>query len=127
MSIQAEGLAGQKELWRSGENAYFEYHCLRCHTSDDAEAWYRDHQPVTVLRPLDGTECDGNKLLNDGVGLIERTELAMPAMFRVRFQDGHEHDVFEDELLVSPSFFSPELGPPSKAAIEHARSQKVCS
>lgn len=41
-----------------------------------------DGQRCTVIRPLDATEAD------EEVG----------PMFKVRFEDGHEADAFEDEL-----------------------------
>lgn len=120
-----DALEGNKEVWEVGEVACFEYHCLRCHSSGDAEAWYRDHQEVIIVRPLAGSEADGNALLNNGVPFHERADLGMPAMYKVRFPDGHGHDVFEDELYANTSFFSAELGPPSAEAIQKARSARV--
>lgn len=57
----------------------------------------------------------------DGASAEERLDAAMPLLYRVRFDDGHEHDVFEDELLISPAFFSAECGPPPASEIADAR------
>lgn len=75
---------------------WFEYHCHEGHDSGDAEAWYRSHQRVEIVRPLSDDETDA-------------------PMFRVRFADGHEHDVFEDELVGSPAnFYRPDPPKPPK-------------
>lgn len=69
---------------------WFEYHCHEGHDSSDREAWYHSHQQVEVVRPLTDDEAD------------------MP-MFRVRFADGLEWDVFGDELCDSPAdFYRPD-------------------
>ena len=124
MLIDSKGASddGTKEVWATGEYAYFEYHCLRAHDSDDAEAWYRDHQRVEVV---DMPDSDGRDWLYDGATMAERTEAATPLLYKARFADGHEHDVFEDELLVSPSYFTPGLGPPPASDIAAARQSKA--
>lgn len=63
--------------------AFFEYHCWESEDSADAEIWRRTHQRVDVLRLLTPNESDYE-------------------MYRVRFADGHEADVFADELMNSP-------------------------
>lgn len=109
---------GTKEVWKEGEHAYFEYHCQRSHDSSDAEAWYRDHQRVVVI---DLPDSDGKDWLLDGASAEERADASIPMIYTVRFADGHEHDVFEDELLVSPVFFSAKCGPPPPSEISIAR------
>lgn len=109
---------GHKEFWAVGEKAFFEYHCLRCHSSGDAEAWYRDHQPVEIIEVMDS---DGKDWYDDGATLAERACEAISMLYLVRFSDGHEHEVFEDELLVSPNYYFPEYGPPPTSEIEAAR------
>lgn len=95
-----------RESWQPDEVAWFEYHCYEGHDSSDAEAWYRSHQRVTVLGEADH---DGWK----GSTAAERAEACTPIVYRVRFQDGLEWDVFEDELLTdSKGFYRPD--PPQK-------------
>lgn len=112
--------AGLKERWAAGETAHFEYHCWRSHDSADAELWYHDHQEVVVLGVAD-RDGDGMAAIDAGLSIDARIDAGTQVVYRVRFADGHEHDVFEDELFTSPTFFDPALGPPPTAAIEHAR------
>jgi len=113
---------GTREQWSPAEQGFFEYHCLRNHDSEDAEAWYRDHQVVTILNMEEG---DGRALLENGSDAAERAEDGNPLTYKVRFADGHVHSVFEDELFVSDCFFDPSLGPPAKARIEDERARKI--
>jgi hypothetical protein len=83
-----------KEAWLPGESAWFEYHCNESPDSVDAPAWYRSHQQVTVLGEADN---DGWK----GSTFIQRSHAATPKVYNVRFADGLEWAVFEDELLNS--------------------------
>ena len=76
---------------------WFEYHCWESPQSGDAEAWYHSHQQVTVL----GLSTCEKPLPT----FAERAAAGMQLVYRVRFQDGLEWDVFEDELLRSPSDF----------------------
>ena len=63
----------------------FEYHCYEGEDSGDAELWHHTHQPVTVLlRTQHGHHDSGT-----------------PTMYRVRFADGLESEVFNDELVAS--------------------------
>ena len=62
----------------------FEYHCYEGEDSSDAELWHHTHQPVTVLAKV-------------GAGV----EFGGIRMYRVRFSDGFEYDVFDDELVAS--------------------------
>jgi uncharacterized protein YgiM (DUF1202 family) len=112
-SVDAYDPNSTKDQWQPGETAHFEYHCLQSPESSDAEAWYRSHQPVTVLHEED---TDGRDF---GGTLLERSEEGLPKSYKVRFPDGHEHSAFEDELLTDPKFFIAENGPgerPSDAA-----------
>lgn len=79
-----------RERWQVGERAWFEYHCWESPRSQDAPAWYHSHQQVTVLAVDE----------NDSAGMTraERDDAAMPFTYTVRFDDGLEWAVFEDEL-----------------------------
>ena len=70
----------------------FEYHCFESDESADAELWHHSHSLVRVLRM---TERGG------GATPEIRAANAMPRLYRVRFLDDYEHDVFEDELCGS--------------------------
>ena len=106
----AEPLGGCKEEWQSGEQPHFEYHCLESDESGDAPLWHRSHQQVQVLHrnePEKGTPAT----------FSERGEEGMPHTYRVRFGDGHEGDVFEDELVTHPRhFYRPDPPPMPKQA-----------
>ena len=58
----------------------FEYHCYEGEDSADANLWHHTHQAVAVLRKV---SCDPE----------------IGTMYRVRFGDGFESDVFGDELV----------------------------
>jgi len=90
--------AGNKERWEPGERAYFEYHCNQAHDSAHAQWWYRSHQPVTVLALITSDAPSGWSMDDRGEGGTPRT-------YRVRWDDGEEGDVFEDELLESDADF----------------------
>ena len=63
---------------------WFEYHCYEGEDSCDAELWHHTHQQVAVIAKLKDT--------------------GLP-MYKVRFSDGLEYDVFSDELVNSPKDF----------------------
>ena len=88
--------------WKKGSRAWFEYHCNQSHDSPDAPAWYRSHQPVTVL----GTAEKGN-----GSTLNSRIDNGEPRVYHVQYPDGLKWHAFEDELLTHPKHFTPEAGP----------------
>ena len=71
----------------AGGRRWFVYHCYEGDDSADAEL--RDHtqQLVTVLRKLTAPKVD---------------EFDVGRMYRVRFHDGFEYDVFNDELVETP-------------------------
>lgn len=100
-----------KNSWKPGETAYFEYHCNRSHDSEDAPAWYRSHQTVTVL----GIDYAGN-----GRTLDQRLDRGEPRSYRVRFPDGLEWAAFEDELFTSPNDLTPGMGPPDDSPLTEA-------
>ena len=94
----------EREHWSPGETAWFEYHCYEGHDSGDAKAWYHSHQRVTVIKEGDHDGHWGT--------FKERMDAGTPKCYRVRFADGLEWDVFEDELVTSVADFS-RPNPPS--------------
>ncbi|MHB9044325.1 MAG: hypothetical protein ACYC35_00145 [Pirellulales bacterium] len=86
------------DVWATGSRVWFEYHCRESHDSQDAPAWYHSHQQVEVLGLSD---CEQISFTTSE----ERANEAMVLVYRVRFDDGLEWDVFEDELLTDPSQF----------------------
>lgn len=95
-----------KESWQAGERAWFEYHCNEAHDSDHAEWWYRSHQQVTVVGDADHDGHWGT--------MLERADGGTPKLYNVRWDDGFEGAVFEDELLTDPAAFErpePPKGP----------------
>ncbi len=70
---------------------YFEYHCYEGEDSSDTELWHHTHQQVIIL----------NKITD--------TDIEVGRMYRVRFPDGLEYDVFNNELVKSPSdYYRPD-------------------
>jgi hypothetical protein len=61
----------------------FTYKCWESPKSIDAELWYHTDQECKLLYRLPSDKVD---------------EIEVGKMFRVRFEDGFEYDVFEDEL-----------------------------
>ena len=86
------------DLWATGSRVWFEYHCLESDRSSDAQAWYHSHQQVEVLGLSD---CEQVSFAT----AEERAYEAMVLVYRVRFDDGLEWDVFENELLTDPNQF----------------------
>ena len=71
---------------------WFEYHCYEGEDSSDAELWHHTHQQVAVLHKHQNID-----------------EPIVGKMYRVRFGDGLEYDVCDDELLKSPKdFYRPD-------------------
>jgi len=90
-----------------GSKLWFEYHCNESPDSPDAPVWYHSHQKVTVLRVGD---CDDIAFST----FIERANAGMPLVYKVKFNDELEWDVFEDELCLSRKDFdrpNPPKGP----------------
>jgi hypothetical protein len=69
---------------------WFEYHCYEGEDSCDAELWHHTHQQVKIIKRLLPDEVD---------------EADVGRMYRVRFTDGFEYDIFDDELIKDPSRF----------------------
>lgn len=61
----------------------FTYRCWESEDSCDAELWHHTRQRVRVLHKISSSQVD---------------EADVGKMYRVRFQDGFEYDVFEGEL-----------------------------
>jgi hypothetical protein len=91
---------GTKEQWHPGDKAWFEYHCFESDDSADAPAWRHSHQQVTVLEEVEKEARD------EGLDAVARQKEGWFSVYKVRFEDGLEWDVFEDELLTNPRFFN---------------------
>jgi len=89
---------GVREAWQPGDLAWFEYHCLESNDSADARLWHRSHQQVAVLGRGEDEDF--------GQTFLDRADAGMPNVYRVRFADGFEGHVFEDELLTGPEHYS---------------------
>ena len=87
-----------KDLRVFGHTFWFEYHCYEGHDSADAKVWYRSHQQCVVQ---DFADCDPAAFTT----FEERADAGHSIVYRVRFADGLEWDVFEDELLDSRDQF----------------------
>lgn len=99
-----------RERWEPGDRAWFEYHCFESHDSSDAVAWYHSHQEATVLGEADHSAWPGSTW-------DERAEACTPIVYTVRFDDGVEYGVFEDELVTDPAaFYRPDPSPPRVSA-----------
>lgn len=70
---------------------WFEYHGYEGEDSCDAELWHHTHQQVGVFGLLRGGDPEVGK------------------MYRIRFTDGFEYEIFDDELVNNPSdFYRPD-------------------
>lgn len=70
---------------------HFEYHCYEGEDSSDAKLWHHTHQEVAVLSRVSDISPEVGR------------------MYRVRFADGFEGDVFDDELVSGPDrFYRPD-------------------
>ena len=100
-----------KDFAMPGSRWWFEYHCNEAHDSGDTPAWYRSHEIVTVIAPMNYDEG------YDGTDFDERGRDGMPLVYRARWSDGFEWDVWEDELCKSPKGFcrpDPPVDPTGK-------------
>lgn len=105
--------------WEMGDRAWFEYHCLESDESCDVEVWRHSHEQVEVI----GIPVDQEPLAQSAeLTPQERLAEGIPRLYTVRWEDGFEHDVFEDELGLTTDFFH-RPPPPSKreAAEIHTR------
>ena len=100
-----------KDVWASGEWAWFEYHCFQSFNSQDAHLWVRSRQPVQVIG-LD--DCDVVPELDT---FDKRMDAAMPLVYQIKFPDGMVGSAFEDELTTTPADFERGFAPPSTPAI----------
>jgi hypothetical protein len=73
----------QKPEFKRGQKARFMYKCFESPESCDAELWCHTNQLVIIIRELSNKE-------------IDRRDIGR--MYRVKFSDGFEYDVFEEEL-----------------------------
>jgi hypothetical protein len=86
----AQAIKDDKRLARG--RRFFEYHCYEGEDSSDAELWHHTHQQVIVLNRESNID-----------------EVYVGKIYRVRFPDGFEYDVCDDELLKSPSeYYRPD-------------------
>lgn len=79
-----------------GQTVWFEYHCKESEDSADAEIWHHSHQKACVF-------ARGHQ--GYGKTYKERADNGEVNMYRVRFADGFECTVFEDELCESRKDF----------------------
>lgn len=103
-----------RDEWKVGDTAWFEYHCSESEDSDDADLWYRSHQQVTVVDVPNPEDYS----YGDGKTLEERMENASPRSYTVKFSDGVESRVIEDELFTSKDDFYRPDPPRKKGAVE---------
>ena len=79
------------------DRRWFEYHCHEGEDSGDAKLWHHTHQQVKVVKRLPSDEVD---------------EYEVGKMYLVRFADGFEWSVFDDELVKNPNeFYRPDYKP----------------
>jgi hypothetical protein len=105
VSVEVDGFKIE-DLANIGKRFWFEYHCWESDQSGDAEVWYHSHQQCTVLSFADCDPCFFPTIVGRG-------EAGHCLLYRVRFDDGLEWDVFEDELMTSKdNFCRPD--PPKK-------------
>lgn len=74
-----------------GDRYLFEYHCWESNESSDAVLWHHTNQSVCIVAVGDCDVCYTT--------IEERAETGHPLVYLVRFDDGVEGTVFEDELL----------------------------
>ena len=101
-----------------GTVLWFEYHCTESHQSAHAEWWYRSHQQVTVIRCVNAEDY-GNAPQQD------RCECGQPLVYTVRWSDGFEGDVFEDELLDSPDEYERPAPPQRPQQLDRLIEEKT--
>ena len=110
-TVQEDGVRSERTPFTNTEvrsertTVWFEYHCWEDHRSADAPIWYRSHQQVLNLGHV-GPEGHDPCLADEIPTRQERAYEGCPCLYRVRFEDGLEWDVFEDELLDSPEEFT---------------------
>lgn len=91
-----------RDQWNPGEQAHYEYHCNMQPDSSDYHLYQRTQQPVTVQ----GLSPNAEDFAEEYPTLGQRSEQGLPRVYRIRFNDGHEDDAWEDELLTHPQHYS---------------------
>ncbi len=104
---------GVREAWQPGARAWFEYHYRESPESSDAELWYRSHQQVTVLGRGRDEDWPGT--------FADRAGAGCPDVYAVRFADGYEGTVSEDELLTGPEHYQRPDPPAGQARLADIR------
>lgn len=104
---------GRKEHWEPGETAHFEYHCYESMDSQDSDLWLRSHSKVKILGMADWEEEIGKDMT-----VQERVEEGILKVYQVRFADGHEGEVLEDELYSDPEYWHGD-DPPERLKKKH--------
>jgi len=105
VEVEVDGVT-VKDLRPMDKRYWFEYHCNESDDSSDAIVWRHSHQQCTLISFAKADPCFFGTI-------IERGEAGHCLIYRVRFDDGLEYDVFEDELVDSPDeFFRPD--PPTE-------------
>lgn len=100
MSVLKELENQLKKDDKVGKEFWFEYHCLESDASCDDELWHHSHQKVKVLSIVEMGCLDTFE---------DRQAEGCPRVYKVRFEDGFEYDVFEDELMKSSEeFYRPD-------------------
>ena len=105
-TVKALGVGG---LFAFGSRLWFEYHCWESPESADAELWYHTHQEITVLG---FAKCDQPCARS----FKERVEAGGQLLYKVRFDDGLEYDVFEEELMSNVKGFC-RPNPPKRRVV----------
>lgn len=103
-----------QNLRNVGDKVWFEYHCNESHDSPDAPIWYRSHRQVEIIKGATWDDKPVESYTDLEVfypTLKERGEFGMVFLYKVKFPDGLEWGVFEDELVDSPDEFYCETPP----------------
>ena len=85
---------GVYDLRYPGQVLWFEYHCTESKESAHFHLWKRTHRRVEVL----GLDPDSD-VPEPKTTFNQRCHEGIQCLYRVRFSDGYEDTVFEDELL----------------------------
>lgn len=83
-----------------GRRWHYEYHCWEDPKSTDADLWYRSHKSIMIT----GFSEDADPGIGDTY--LERSDNGSQHVYHGVFDDGHEGEVFEDELHLNPSEFT---------------------
>jgi len=75
-----------KPRFGPGDRVFFEYHCEQSNESCDAELWHHTRQWAVVV----------------AVVMYPEVDLELSPMYVICFEDGYQHDVFNDEITARP-------------------------